>query len=167
MYLWAYFYRSLSGWAGRVSEMQGGTLLDLSRAVGMTPSEPTFRQKKILDSLVGLPFVCLSTNQAHGRRIVAALRNGTQVRAEYAEEVFNAALMFDAMDGTGAYRRTVANQAQLEVLAVAERLYGCTVEVALVKWLAMPRVSDLVGTGYQNWGDRPRVVWPKATPHVN
>ena len=134
---------------------------------GMTPSEPTFRQKKILDSLVGLPFVCLSTNQAHGRRIVAALRNGTQVRAEYAEEVFNAALMFDAMDGTGAYRRTVANQAQLEVLAVAERLYGCTVEVALVKWLAMPRVSDLVGTGYQNWGDRPRVVWPKATPHVN
>jgi hypothetical protein len=133
----------------------------------MAPSGPTLEQQKILETLVGLPFVALSEHPAFGHKVVGELSNGSKIRAEYVEELFNAALLFDAIDGSGAYRRTGADETQLEVLAIAERLYGSTLELALPKWLAMPKVTDLAGTGYQNWGARPRVLWPKATPHVN
>ena len=132
----------------------------------MAPTGPTREQQKILKSLVGLPYVTLSEHPYFAHKVVGELSNETKVRAEYVEEIWNTALMFDAMDGPGAFRRTVATKKQLEVLAMAERLYGCSITEALPRWLSMPKVADLAGTGYQNWAARPRVLWPKATPMV-
>jgi hypothetical protein len=55
----------------------------------------------------------------------------------------------------------MASPEQLEVLAMAERLYGCNLSIALTRWLAMERLE------YFDWANRPEVVWSGAVPHVN
>ena len=107
----------------------------------------------VRERLVGLPFVCISN--APGHRVVGELENGSTVRADYCEEVFNAGLCIDAIDGSGAYSR-MADSVQLQVLALAEREYGDTLLSALPKWLSMEK------TNYERWENRPRKVWPRV-----
>lgn len=125
------------------------------------PAAPTTEQQKVLSSLVGLPFVVCSLHPAWKHKVVGELSNGTKVRAEYAQEVFNAGLVVDAIDGPGAWRRNMATPEQLEVMAIAERLYGCNLSVALTRWLSMERLE------YFDWANRPEVVWSGALAHVN
>lgn len=109
------------------------------------------RQRHV-DSLVGLPFAALHWN-AHTREQVAGqFPDGSKFRFGNVEDVWNAALCIDSIDGPGAFRK-MAPPAELVVLAEAERRYGCTIEQALPKWLTMPK------TDYDRWEDRPRVTW--------
>jgi hypothetical protein len=124
-------------------------------------SAPTAEQQRILESLVGLPFVVCTRHPAWKNKVVGEMSNGTKVRAEFVQELFNAALVVDAIDGPGAYRRNMASPEQLEVLAMAERLYGCNLSVALTRWLAMERLE------YFDWANRPEVAWSGAVPLVN
>lgn len=80
------------------------------------------------------------------------------------EEIFNAGLVVEAMEGTGAAaRRTLATEeetrAHHELIAQAERAFGITIEDAFPIWYAMER------TEYAAWNERPRVKW--ARPQVN
>src|ERR1039458_903799 len=77
------------------------------------------------------------------------------------EAVHRGIPVVDAIDGSGAYRRNMASPEQLEVLAMAERLYGCNLSIALTRWLAMERLE------YFDFANRPEVVWSGAVPHVN
>lgn len=117
----------------------------------MTPSAIDPRQKHV-DSLVGLPFAALHENSRTRERVCGEFPDGSKFRVGEMEDVWNAALCIDAIDGAGAFRK-MAPRAELTVLAAAERRYGCTIEQALPKWLAMPR------TAYDRWDDRPRVAW--------
>lgn len=87
------------------------------------------------------------------RNLVAGeFPDGSKFRLAEVEDIWNGALCIDAIDGSGAFRKT-SPPAELVVLAEAERRYGCTIEQALPIWLAMPR------TAYDRWDDRPRVAW--------
>ena len=86
------------------------------------------------------------------KRVAGDLTDGTKFRYAEVEEVFNAALCMDAIDGPGAFRASQP-PGMIIVLARAEALYGLTVEQALPKWLNMPR------TAYNAWSERPRVAW--------
>ena len=115
--------------------------------------------KIMAEKITGLPFVCISLHPAWGHKVVGELLNGSKVRAEYCEELFNAALTVDAIDGPGAWRRDFGpdKPEQLEVMAIAERLYGCSLADALPRWLNMPRSE------YFKWENRPRVLWAGAS----
>lgn len=129
----------------------------------MTPEAPA-HFKAIADSLVGLPFVCLVEDPRSGSRFVCQLRSGQKVRAVELEEIFNAGLVVEAMEGRGAAaRRSLATEAETqahhELLAQAERAFGISIQDALPLWLAMERHE------YARWDERPRVKWPR--PQVN
>jgi len=114
---------------------------------------PTPEQQKRLEKLVGLPFVVLANLPDH--LIVGELLDGTKVRVEYVHELFNGALCWDAVDGSGSWRRA-ASGVQLQVMALAERLFGVALENALPIWLKMPKAQDW------DWMNRTRVFWPKV-----
>lgn len=124
----------------------------------MNPPTPTPAQQKILSKLVGLPFVVLNLDPSYDHKVVGEMLDGTKVRAEYVHEVWNGALCWDAIEGAGCWRRS-ADSAQLQVLAIAERLFGVRLEAALPVWLQMPRSQ------YFDWMARPRAVWLR--PAVN
>lgn len=117
------------------------------------PAAPTPEQQKRLEKLVGLPFVILKGMPDHV--ILGELLDGTKVRVDYVHELWNGALCWDAIEGTGAWRRS-ASGVQLQVMAIAERMFGVTLENALPVWLKMPRSEDW------NWMNRTRVSWPKV-----
>jgi hypothetical protein len=116
------------------------------------------------DSLVGLPYVCLVEDARSGSRFVCQLRSGQKMRAREVEEIFNAGLLIEAMEGPGsAARQTVeadgASKLHAEMLAAAEKLFGITIQDAFPIYQAMDRYE------YGRWEDRPRVKWPR--PQVN
>ena len=121
---------------------------------------PTPEQQRIISKLVGLPFMVLNANSSYDHKVVGQLLGGEKIRAEYVHEVWNGALCWDAIEGSGAWRRA-ASAPQLQVLAIGERLFGCTIENALPVWLSMPRMV------YADWMNRPRVVWPGCGGLVN
>jgi len=127
----------------------------------MTP-EPSPRQQAIANSLVGLPFVGLVDSVKQAQRWICQLSNGVKVRAVELEEVFNAGLMIDAMEGPGAAARqaltgTGAAALHHELIRQAEKAYGVTIADALPTWLKMERSE------YSSWNERPRVKWPRPT----
>jgi hypothetical protein len=129
----------------------------------MTP-EPSLQQQAAISRLVGLPFVCLVEDPRAGSRFVCQLRSGQKVRAVELEEIFNAGLMVDAMEGKGAAsRQTLGTEEETqlhhELLAQAERAFGVAIEDACTIWLTMER------TEYARWDERPRVKWLR--PRVN
>lgn len=123
--------------------------------------EPTVAQQFAVERLVGLPFVCLVDSPAQAQCFCCQLSSGQKVRIVELEEIFNAGLVIDAMEGPGAAARqaltgTGAAKVHYELLNQAERKFGTTIDAALPVWLAMERTS------YGNWDERPRVRWPKA-----
>ena len=127
-------------------------------ASGAIPT-PTPEQQKKLESLCGLPFVCLSLNPNHQLRVVGNFVDGSPVRINYVENLWNGALIFDAMESSGAWRRTIATGPELQVLAIAERLFGVTLEQALPIFLLLEKTEGV------NFDNRPRKIWPR--PVVN
>ena len=124
----------------------------------MTP-QPSAAQKIVCDRLNGLPFVCLDVPL---HKIMAVLSNGEKVRAVELEEIFNAGLVVEAMEGPGsAARQTMTNEAATrlhhELIARAEQAFGVTIQDALPVYLAMDRHS------YARWDERPRVKWSRPT----
>ena len=109
-------------------------------------------RQRFVDSMNGLPFAALEERVLSRSQVVGHLPDGSVLRISNVEDIWNAALCIDAIDGSGAYKR-LAVPFSLFVLAEAERRYGCTLEQALPIWLAMPK------TDYDRWEDRPRVAW--------
>ena len=129
----------------------------------MTP-EPSAIEQAICDRLVGLPFVCINEDVRSAQRYYCRLRSGEQARIVELEEIFNAGLVVEAMEGPGAASRQTMASEQLtrlhhELVAQAEKMFGITIQDALPIYLAMDR------TEYANWNERPRVKWPR--PAVN
>jgi len=124
---------------------------------------PHVKQK--CDELYGLPYVCLAEDPKSVSRYVGQLRNGHKVTADQIEQIFNAGLMLEHIEGRGAATRQVgdpgmgANKLHAELLALSERLFGSSIEDALPIYLRMSR------TEYARWDDRPRVKW--AQEQVN
>ena len=86
------------------------------------------------------------------------------MKAREIEEIFNAGLVIEAMEGPGsAARQTVdgdgASKLHHEMLAASEKLFGVTIQDALPIYQSMDRYE------YGRWEDRPRVKWPR--PQVN
>lgn len=123
----------------------------------MSPSNqgPTPEQLRRSDRLVGLPYVTISNPQAPGHRVVAELLDGSKLRAEVAEELWNRALVIDALEQPGAFQDHFATPAEIEILIHAEKLFGVDIMDALPIWLSMPR------TTYGAWDHRPHVKWPR------
>jgi hypothetical protein len=115
--------------------------------------------------LVGLPYVCLVEDPKAAERFVCQLRNGTRMSARGVEDIFNAALVIEFLEGSGSATRQTedptsgSSKLHAEMLAQAERLFGIAVREALPIYLAMDRYE------YAAWADRPRVKWPR--PQVN
>jgi hypothetical protein len=129
----------------------------------MTP-HPSPQQQAICERLVGLPFVCYVESVQAAQRFFCQLRSGEKARIVELEEIFNAGLVVEAMEGPGsAVRQTMdsegATRLHHELIAQAEKMFGITIQDALPIWLAMDR------TTYGNWNERPRVRWPR--PLVN
>lgn len=130
----------------------------------MTP-EPTALQQAICDRLVGLPYVCLVEDPRSASRYVCQLSNGDKVKAGEIEQIFNAGLIIEALEGRGAATRStaatggMADKVHGELLAHAERLFGTTISDALPIYMAMERTS------FGRLEDRPRVKWPR--PQLN
>lgn len=129
----------------------------------VTP-HPSHQQKAICDRIVGLPFVCFVESVQAAQRFCCKLRSGETARIVELEEIFNAGLMVEAMEGSGAAARQTmdsegATRLHHELIAQAEKMFGVTIQDALPIWLGMQR------TTYGNWNERPRVKWPR--PAVN
>lgn len=127
----------------------------------MTPSSPTQSQQAICDRLTGLPFVCLNEDVRLAQRFHCILRSGQAVRVVELEEIFNAGLVVEAMEGPGsAARQAMASEPltrlHRELIAQAEKMFGISIREALPIYLAMER------TVYSNWNERPRVKWPRS-----
>jgi hypothetical protein len=126
----------------------------------MTPN-PSPAQQVIRDRIVGLPFVCYVESVQAAQRYFCQVR-GQSIRVVELEEIFNAGLVVEAMEGCGAAaRQAMGTEAETrihhELLAQAEKMFGITIQDALPIWLAMER------TTYGNWNERPRVKWPRPT----
>jgi hypothetical protein len=126
----------------------------------MTPP-PNAKQKAACDRLAGLPFVFI---EKEGHKVIGELSNGEKVRAVELEEVFNAGLCIDAMEGPGAAARQTLVSAEAtklhhELIAKAEAFFGISIRDACPIWLAMEK------TFYARWDERPKVRWPR--PAVN
>lgn len=129
----------------------------------MTPNS-TQPQQAICDRLVGLPFLCINEDVRAAQRFYCRLRSGERARVVELEEIFNAGLVIEAMEGPGAASRQTMASEQLthlhhELIAQAEKMFGITIREALPIYLAMER------TTYGNWDERPRVKWVR--PVVN
>jgi hypothetical protein len=129
----------------------------------MTPN-PSPQQQAVCNRIVGLPFVCFVESVQAAQRYYCRLRSGEQARIVELEEIFNAGLVVEAMEGEGAAARQAmdsepATRLHHELIAQAEKMFGTTIQDALPVWLAMER------TTYGNWNERPRVKW--ARPAVN
>lgn len=128
----------------------------------MTPN-PSPQQQAICDRIVGLPFVCYVQDVRAAQRHFCQVR-GQAIRIVELEEIFNAGLVVEVMEGPGAAARQVMDTEQTtrlhhELIAQAEKMFGATIQDALPVWLAMER------TTYGNWNERPRVRWTR--PVVN
>ena len=130
----------------------------------MTPEIPEASPaaKALANRLVGLPFVCLVDSPQAAQCFCCQLTNGQKVRIVELEEIFNAGLVIDAMEGPGtAARQTLsgggASELHHELLRQAERKFGITIADALPLYLEMDR------TEYARWDERPRVKWPRPT----
>ena len=122
-----------------------------------TAPTPSKRQQDMLHRIAGLPYVTLVSDSL---RFVGELSTGERVRAGQLEEVFNAALIIEAMEGQGSAARGtlgdgIADKVHAELVAMAEKHFGVTIENALAIYLGMER------TTYGTWEDRPRVKWPR------
>lgn len=127
----------------------------------MATPQPSVQQQQALRRLVGLPYVCLVEDPRSASRFICQLSNGEKVRAAQIEDIFNAGLIIEALEGVGAATRSTSATAGAtdklhgELLAHAERLFGMTLQDAFSWYLGMER-SD-----YIRWEDRPRVKWPR------
>ena len=120
---------------------------------------PNAHQQSAIDRFVGLPYVCIDSPGAPPHRVVGQLSNGTKVRAHQVEDLWNAALLIEAIEGSGAAKRAgddAAGRLHAELIALAERLFGATVTEALPVYMAMRKYS------YGRWEERPRVAWPRV-----
>ena len=127
----------------------------------MATPQPSAYQQQALLRLVGLPYVCLVEDTRSASRFVCQLSNGEKVRAAQIEDIFNAGLIIEALEGAGAATRSTSATAGAtdklhgELLAHAERLFGVTLQDAFPVYLGMGRWD------YTRWEDRPRVKWPR------
>ena len=107
----------------------------------MTPMQ----QRPMAEDFIGLPFMLLPGRPAD-HAVVATTKDGTKVRARQIEGIFNDALLLNALKGVGVYEKT-CNTFWLEVLSLAETLYGETIADAIGIWVTLPRHS-----GNIEWG---------------
>jgi hypothetical protein len=120
-----------------------------------TLDAPPHLQAKI-KRLHGLPYICIEEPLDSVNKVVGQLLDGSKIRAAEIEDVWNRALIVDALEQPGAWQGSMATPHELEVLIHAERLFGVDIVDALPIYLAMPRSS------YAAWEQRPRVKWPKV-----
>ena len=98
------------------------------------------------DPLVGMPFVLLPGTPAN-HVVVGETWDGTKLRAEQVQMVWNDMLLMDAIAGVGSYASHSLNALEKAALEIAERLYGISAAAAVPKWLMYPKLY-----GACEWG---------------
>lgn len=121
----------------------------------MNPPTLTPEQLRRADRLNGLPYVTIADPFLDRHRVIGKTLAGQSIRAEQCEEIWNQALLVDALEEPGAWQDHFATPEQIEILIHAERLFGCDIMDALPIYLNMPKAS------YGTWDQRPRVKWPR------
>jgi hypothetical protein len=101
-----------------------------------------------MDSMVGRPFVLLPGAPSEFK-VAGVSRGGVKIRNGAIEQVWNDALLMDAISGDGSYLRR-CRDLEIQVLELAEKAYGMTLASGVQHWLKLPKLKP---------GDR-KVVWP-------
>ena len=129
--------------------------------MGSIPN-PTFQQQQRLNLLNGLPFIAMELPPESVHRVVGQLLDGSKIRAEDIERVWNEALIWDCIEGPGAWcnmRATSGGVRDVEILVHAEKFFGVEIYDAVSIYLQMEKST------YGLWDKRPRALWPR--PRVN
>ena len=96
----------------------------------------------IIEDLVGLPFLLLPGKPPE-HKVVGNTTSGLKVRVCHVQMVFNDAILLDSVHGNGEYIKNITSN-ELDVLYIAQQLYGITIEEAIPVWQKMPKMGKAV-----------------------
>jgi hypothetical protein len=94
----------------------------------------------LADQHVGRPFVIAPGNPPD-HKVAWDLADGTKMRIGGVMQAWNDALLMDAINGRGSYRKH-ADTMSIKALWVGELLYGLTFDEMLDAWLQIPKYTS-------------------------
>ena len=103
---------------------------------------------RIAETLIGKPFVSLPGHPPEWQTITTT-KEGIELRVAVIEQVFNDALLMDAIEGPGTFHQTAGPLEQI-ALTAALQAYNTTLENALTIWLKLPNTRRP-----HTWGTTP------------
>jgi hypothetical protein len=103
------------------------------------------------DPHLGRPFV-IAPGYPPQHRVVWKFQDGTKLRAGDVMQVWNDALLMEAIEGKGSYLKT-AKEMETRALWVAEMLYGLTLDEMFNAWLNIPKYTTpcIWAQGAKEW----------------